>query len=381
MKIILSMRENLDLLFEHIVKDYSGEEISKEIRVNFKLKDNNNTYLYALKTNGNILELLNSELDNPNLTVESEANEWLKICSNRANPILSAIMGKVTFKGDTKALSILTSKKNSGEYKNIVDPPQDYEKNRKSGWKNLKKVLLISGSPRGDRGYTHLLLEKFAEGVREAGAEANIVTLKDKNIKLCSGCWSCWTVTNGECVINDDMRELKKQILDADLIVYGFPIYVDGLPAILKNVLDRQIQLVYPYFVDGIYKTRHPKRAPKEQYLTVLSDCGFSEVETFRPMREHFKEIAHNQHLKVLDFILFPEASYIFNNPTMYDFLIKKIDLIKNAGKDLINSGKVDKKSLKYISKSSVKKSKINEWRVLSNRFWENKIEEKDTDY
>ena len=84
------------------------------------------------------------------------------------------------------------------------------------------KVLTINSSPRGGgRSKTELMLNYLVEGMQDAGAEVNGVNLREKKIKNCIGCFTCWSKTPGKCVHNDDMtNEIFPKLLNSDLIVY-----------------------------------------------------------------------------------------------------------------------------------------------------------------
>ena len=98
-------------------------------------------------------------------------------------------------------------------------------------------VLILMGSPR-PHGNTAELCKPFMEELKENGAEVRYVTLADKDIKPCKGCYACQEVS-GEygCCQNDDMP--VEDILWADLIVLATPIYAWYCAAPMKNVLDR----------------------------------------------------------------------------------------------------------------------------------------------
>lgn len=98
-------------------------------------------------------------------------------------------------------------------------------------------VLILMGSPRL-HGNTAELCKPFMEELKENGAEVRYVTLADKNIKPCKGCYACQEVS-GEygCCQKDDMP--ADDILWADLIVLATPIYAWYCAASMKNVLDR----------------------------------------------------------------------------------------------------------------------------------------------
>lgn len=102
---------------------------------------------------------------------------------------------------------------------------------------SIMNVLILMGSPRL-QGNTAELCKPFMEELKENGAEVRYVTLADKDIKPCRGCYACQEVS-GEygCVQKDEMP--ISDILWADLIVLATPIYAWYCAAPMKNVLDR----------------------------------------------------------------------------------------------------------------------------------------------
>jgi len=104
-------------------------------------------------------------------------------------------------------------------------------------------VLVLMGSPRLN-GNTAELCKPFMETLRTGGAEVRYVTLADKNINPCQGCYVCQNVS-GEygCIMNDDMYAVVEDIRWADLIVLATPIYAWYCAAPMKNVLDRHYGL------------------------------------------------------------------------------------------------------------------------------------------
>ena len=98
-------------------------------------------------------------------------------------------------------------------------------------------VLILMGSPRL-QGNTAELCKPFAEELTAKGADVRYVTLADKDIRPCRGCYACQNV-GGEygCVQHDEMP--VDDILWADLMVLATPIYAWYCAAPMKNVLDR----------------------------------------------------------------------------------------------------------------------------------------------
>ena len=72
------------------------------------------------------------------------------------------------------------------------------------------RIVAINGGPRGARiSKTTMLLEAFLAGCRRAGADVEVINLREKNLKNCIGCYTCWIKTR-ECVQKDDMKEILR---------------------------------------------------------------------------------------------------------------------------------------------------------------------------
>lgn len=144
------------------------------------------------------------------------------------------------------------------------------------------KVLVLNSSPRtGGQSKTELMLNALTEGMRDGGAEVEMVHLPSRNVKNCIGCFTCWTKTPGVCVIRDDMTaELFPKWAAADLVVYGTPLYHFGVNAELKTFVERTLPALHPFFEDQEGVTRHPWRIQPPKAV-VLSVAGFPEQSVF----------------------------------------------------------------------------------------------------
>jgi NAD(P)H-dependent FMN reductase len=148
------------------------------------------------------------------------------------------------------------------------------------------KALVINGSPRGERSNTRRLLGPVVEGMQEGGADVEEVGLCALDVRPCTGCFSCWTATPGECAQDDDVPGLHARMLAADAIVLGFPLYVFGPPATVQAFLERMIPLFEPWLVREGDVTGHPPRYPDwDPAWLVVSNCGFPEQSHFDALR------------------------------------------------------------------------------------------------
>ena len=102
------------------------------------------------------------------------------------------------------------------------------------------KVVGICGSPR--KGNTEWMLRKLLEGATKAGAETELILLREKNIGWCDGCLSCEAggeQRKGVCRIQDDMQQIYPKLVEADGLAFGTPVYFELLSGLLKNFMDR----------------------------------------------------------------------------------------------------------------------------------------------
>lgn len=147
------------------------------------------------------------------------------------------------------------------------------------------KILLINGSPKGKRSNSLKLAYSFIEGFKngctndEESLSIDELHVTSMNIAACKGCFACWQKTPGICCIKDDMQTVIEKLIDADLILWSFPLYYFNVPAILKNLIDRQLPMSLPFMSskqDGYGSESHDSRYDMEGKRHVLiSTCGF----------------------------------------------------------------------------------------------------------
>jgi multimeric flavodoxin WrbA len=103
------------------------------------------------------------------------------------------------------------------------------------------KVLGFMASPRKG-GNSDILLERFLEGARAAGAQTEKINIYDCSIQFCQGCHlKCW-VNNDNCPRwKDDMNMLHDKMIASDLIVFSSPVYMGAPPAKLMAFFERSI--------------------------------------------------------------------------------------------------------------------------------------------
>jgi multimeric flavodoxin WrbA len=101
----------------------------------------------------------------------------------------------------------------------------------------MKNVLIISSSPRKN-GNSQMLCEEFKRGAEEKGNSVELIRLSEKKIGYCRACNYC-VKNNGICVLKDDMADVLKIFINADVLVLATPVYFYGICAQMKTFIDR----------------------------------------------------------------------------------------------------------------------------------------------
>lgn len=101
-----------------------------------------------------------------------------------------------------------------------------------------KRVLIISASPQRG-GNSDYLCEEFMRGAQESGHEVDKLFFHDLNIHYCRGCGVCNDTK--KCVQKDDMSGVLDKMVDADVLVFGTPVYFYTMDAQLKTLIDRTV--------------------------------------------------------------------------------------------------------------------------------------------
>jgi multimeric flavodoxin WrbA len=199
------------------------------------------------------------------------------------------------------------------------------------------KVLAIQSSPRSDgQSKTHLMLTHLVKGMREAGADVEVIELRNKSVKNCIGCYTCWTKTPGVCIHKDDMAlELFPKWLQSDLVVYATPIYHYTVNAAMKAFIERTLPLLEPFFILHDGKTAHPLRQ-KHPKVAFLSVAGFPEESVFNQLSSWANFIWGRHGILVAE--IYRPAAEAFAVPAV----AKKADAVLaatvQAGRELVES-------------------------------------------
>ncbi len=97
------------------------------------------------------------------------------------------------------------------------------------------KVLAIYGSPRKEGNTARMMDAALSEFPREA--EIHRIYLGELNYSGCGPCREC--KTTGYCVIDDDMQEVFREMIWAEVILFGSPSQFSDVSNEIKRLMER----------------------------------------------------------------------------------------------------------------------------------------------
>jgi len=149
------------------------------------------------------------------------------------------------------------------------------------------------------------------------------------------------------------MNELYPKLVSADILVFATPVYVDGISGPMKNLMDRMIPVIQPFFELRDGHCRHLTREGHSESakLVLVSNCGFWEMDNFDPLVVHMKAACKNISRKFAGALLRPHGAAIQVLLEMGMSLDDLFDAAREAGRQLVRDGEMSPENLETISR------------------------------
>lgn len=240
------------------------------------------------------------------------------------------------------------------------------------------RITVFNGSPRVENGNTHTIVSAFLKGARKAGAETENYFLAEYDIKPCRGEFNCWLKTPGQCMIKDDMAELRQKMKDNDIIVFATPLYVDNVTGIMKNFMDRMVAEGDPHMEkDENGECRHVLDDRKIPKFMVISNCGYPEQSHFQVLQLLFKRIARNFHTEVIAEIYRGGGGLLNSGDLLLKPLIfKYLKLVEKAGREVVENMEISERTKEELEKPIIpSKDYVNDYINSANKYFDKCLE------
>ncbi|PKN76407.1 MAG: hypothetical protein CVU52_04945 [Deltaproteobacteria bacterium HGW-Deltaproteobacteria-10] len=234
----------------------------------------------------------------------------------------------------------------------------------------MKVLALNSSSRTGDVSKTEIVLDYLIQGLREAGAAVEVVELRKKKIRYCTGCFTCWTKTPGICIHKDDMtRDILPNYLDSDLVILATPLFHYTVNALMKTFIERTLPVVLPFFEKRDGATSHPFRH-KAPPVAILSVAGFPEESVFDALKFYVNFVFREQRLVAE---IYRTSSEMITRSSKSKKMIDIREALIQGGRELAQSMMISPETMDRIKKPI---TNFEEMAPLGNLMWQTCISE-----
>lgn len=205
------------------------------------------------------------------------------------------------------------------------------------------KILVLNGSPKS-KSDTMCLTNAFVDGIVSSSEhQLEIINVIEKEIKPCKGCFACWQLRNGKCIQNDDQNAILDKIVDADIIIWSFPLYGYGIPSHLKAVCDRTIPLSKMSMKEENGVVCHDTLIDMSaKHYVVISGCGFP---NWNGNFDALKLQCANMFGSNLTMVCVPETPML-NEPSAQPLAKPLLEKFAKAGQEYIENLKLSEKTV-----------------------------------
>jgi multimeric flavodoxin WrbA len=122
------------------------------------------------------------------------------------------------------------------------------------------KITVVNGNPDDQNPVFDNYLAEYQKKLSNIGHCVRLITLRDMKLGFCRGCFKCWHTTPGICSINDDIKHIHRDVINADLVIWASPLIKGFVSSLLKKVQERMIPLLHPYVEIVSGEIHHRKR-------------------------------------------------------------------------------------------------------------------------
>ncbi|MGE5415733.1 MAG: flavodoxin family protein [Acidobacteriota bacterium] len=155
------------------------------------------------------------------------------------------------------------------------------------------KITLLNGNP--NPGPFDEYLDRLTQTLLADKHHVDRFNLRELDIKYCTGCFGCWVKSPGECEIKDDTWDVLRRVINSDLLLMASPVIMGFPSALAKNMIERLIPLIHPYFEIVQGEVHHIKRYEKYPVMgALLEKSGDTDDEDIRIIHNIFLRNAIN---------------------------------------------------------------------------------------
>ena len=159
------------------------------------------------------------------------------------------------------------------------------------------KITILNGDMnKGENGFTDYV-NIFSKKLEEQGHSVDHFKLHDMDLHFCTGCWTCWWKTPGQCTLKDDGEQVLRSVINADFFVFASPLMAGFTSSRLKLITDRLVGLLHPYVEIHQGEYHHRKRYERyPDFGLILEREDDTDEEDIQIVRDIYKRFSINFH-------------------------------------------------------------------------------------
>ncbi|MCD6326283.1 flavodoxin family protein [bacterium] len=109
------------------------------------------------------------------------------------------------------------------------------------------RITILDGDPEALKSKLGQYVEQLQVQLAARGHEVSCIHLRELSFGHCTGCFGCWVKTPGECVIDDDFRNVCRAFVNSDLVIAASPITMGFVSSLLRRANERLLPILHPY--------------------------------------------------------------------------------------------------------------------------------------
>jgi len=155
------------------------------------------------------------------------------------------------------------------------------------------RICVLMGSPQLN-GNTAELLKPFMQELEDNDCDVKYITLSDKNIFPCKGCYVCQDIEGRYgCIQDDDMQQIINEVIERDYVVFATPIYTWYCTPPMKALLDRF------YGLNKFYR-KAKGSLWKNKKIAIVATHGYDAKYGAEPFETGIKRLCEHSSLKYM---------------------------------------------------------------------------------
>lgn len=181
------------------------------------------------------------------------------------------------------------------------------------------KVVAVNGSPR-KAWNTAGLLEAALQEARAEGAETTMIHLYALQYTGCRSCFACKRLNASQparCVLTDELQAVLEQILAADVVLFGSPIYFGDVTAQLRALFERL------WFPSLNYDKERTVNYPRNVCCGFVFTMNVEKPELYEPL---YRQLSAN-----MERLVGPTSTFILSDTMQFDDYSKYLSTMFDA--------------------------------------------------